>query len=106
MPAFVAVKVRLRRLPSGIPDTVPILDINVLAVSVQRHVIVPVAGDPQELCVLIKGITAACIGDQGEKVRVSQIVDPGEGSLGSSDHILSAAVIEITEFHCFLRFRF
>ena len=80
MSALISVQFGLGRLPPCIPDGVSILNIYVLSVSVVRNVIIAIARDPQESCILIKRISSACIGDKGEEVLVPEIVDPGERS--------------------------
>ena len=40
------------------------------------HVVVAVAGDAAQLGVLVEGIAAAGVGDQGEEVLVAEVVDP------------------------------
>ena len=97
--AFIAVQLCLGGLPAGVPDIVSIFNIDVFAVGVIWLVIIAVTCDPQQACVLIEGITAAGIGDQAEKVLVSQIIDPGKRGPGCRDHIFTARVIKITEFH-------
>ena len=99
MAAFIAVQLCLGGLPAGIPDIVPFFNIDVFAVGVIRLVIIAVTCDPQQAGVLIKRITAAGIGDQAEKVPVSQIIDPGKRGPGCRDYIFTARVIKITEFH-------
>ena len=99
MSALITVQFGLGRLPSGIPDGVFILNIYVLSVSVVRNVIIAIARDPQEPCILIKRISSACIGDKGEEVLVPEIVDPGERSSGGCYHILPVGVVEMSEFH-------
>ena len=99
MAAFIAVQLCLGGLPAGVPDIVSIFNIDVFAVGVIWLVIIAVTCDPQQACVLIEGITAAGIGDQAEKVLVSQIIDPGKRGPGCRDHIFTARVIKITEFH-------
>jgi hypothetical protein len=105
--ALIAVQFCLGRLPSGVPDSILIFNIYVLSVSVVRHIIVTITCKPQKPCILIKGIASASIGDQSEEVLVPEIIDPGERSLGSCDHVLPVGVIEMSEFHISLHvFRF
>ena len=99
MSALISVQFSLGRLPSCIPDGVSVLNIYVLTVSVVRNVIIAIARDPQKPCIFIKRISSACIGDQGEEILVPEIVDPGERSSGSCDHILPVGVVEMSEFH-------
>ena len=99
MSALITVQLSLGRLPSSIPNSVFILYIYVLSVSVVGNVVIAIACDSQKSCILIKGITSACIGDQSEEVLVPEIVDPRERSSGSCNHILSIGVVEVSEFH-------
>ena len=95
MAALVGVELRLGRLPAGIPEGVAFLNIEVLAVAIERHVIVAVAGEAQKLCILIEGIASTGVGNQGEELVASEVVDPGKRSPGSRDDIFPVGVIEI-----------
>ena len=52
--AFIGVEAGFDRLPAGIPDRVPVLNVKIFSVDIRRHVIVAVAGQTQELCVLYR----------------------------------------------------
>jgi hypothetical protein len=97
--AFIGVQLRFGRLPAGIPDGIPVFNIDVFAVAVIGLVIIAVSGDPEELGVLIEGIASAGIGDQTEEVSVSQVVDPGQRRPGRRNDIFASVVIKISEFH-------
>ena len=62
--AFVAVQFGLCGLPARIPYTAAVFDIEVFAVDIGRNVVVAVSGQTQQLCILIKSITAAGVGNQ------------------------------------------
>ena len=55
------IKLRLCRLPAGIPDGVSVLYVIVASSVVQRAVVVAVSGDAKKLCIFIKGISACCV---------------------------------------------
>ena len=97
--AFIGVQLCFGRLPAGIPDGVPVLYIDIFAVAVIGLVVIAVSGDPEELRILIKGIASAGIGNQAEKISVSQVVDPGQRRPGRRNDIFASVVIKISEFH-------
>ena len=101
MAALIEVEFRLRRLPGRIPDGAAVLDVEVLAVAVIGDIVVAIAGDAQELRILIEGIAAAGVGDQREEVLVPKVVNPGKRRSGCRDDILPVCVIEVSKFHEF-----
>ena len=103
MATGVAVQLGLGGLPAGVPHRVAVLDVDVVAVHVQRGAVVAVAGQAAHPGVAVKAVAARRVGDQTEKVLAAKVVDPGQGCLRGSDDIFLAIVIEMTEFHkCFL----
>jgi hypothetical protein len=106
MTALIEVERRLTGFPSRIPDGVAILDVEVAAAIVHRHVVVAITGDTAELGVLVKTVSACCIGDERKEILIAQIIDPGPRSLRVSNNILSMLVIEVSVtfllFHMFV----
>ena len=99
MTALIGIKRSLCRLPARIPDAVAILDIVVAATLVERTAVVAVAGETQELRILIEGVASCRVRDETEEVPGPEVVDPWERGLRSRDDIFSLCVIEMTEFH-------
>ena len=97
--ALIGVQGSFYRLPSRGPYRVPVLDKVVPAVGIRRHIVIAVAGKAQELCVFIKAVASAGVRNQGEKVFVSQVIDPWKGSSGRCDDILFVLIIKVSEFH-------
>jgi hypothetical protein len=64
--ALIAVERRLAGLPSGVPDGVAILDIEIAAGVIYRHIVVPIACDASELGILAEGISS-CRVEMSEK---------------------------------------
>ena len=52
--ALIAVQLCLGGLPAGVPDGIAVLDIEIVAVAVQRHGIVAVTGQAEQLGVFYK----------------------------------------------------
>ena len=99
--ALVAVKRRLARLPARIPDSVAVLDVVIAPAVIHRHAVVAVPQDPAELGVLAEAVAAGRVGDQGEEILRSHIVDPGPRGGRVRDDVLAECVIEMSEFfHC------
>ena len=66
---------------------------------VSRNVVVTVTGDAAQLCVLVEGVAAAGIGDQGEEVFVAEIIDPWQRGCWGLDHVFAGGVIEMAVLH-------
>ena len=75
------------------------MDVIIFAVGIYRNIVVTVACDAQKLGILIKAVASAGIGNQGEEILSSQIVDPWKRGVRGSDDIFFCLVIKLTEFH-------
>ena len=62
--ALVEVEWRLAGLPSWIPYRVAVLDVEVTASIVHRHIVVAIAGDATELGVLVEAVAASGVRDE------------------------------------------
>jgi len=101
--AGVAVQLGLGGLPAGVPHGIAILDVNVMAVHIQRRTVVAVTGQAAHPRVAVKAVAACRVGDKAEEVLAAKVVDPGQGSARGGDDIFFACVIKMSEFHkCFL----
>ena len=98
--ALITVKLGLRRLPSGIPYRILILDIKISAVRVSRHIVVAITGQTKQFGILIEGIATAGVRNKAEKIFTAQIVDPGKRGTRGCNHVFSSVIIEITKIHC------
>jgi hypothetical protein len=94
--ALVEVERSLTGLPSRIPYSIAILDIEISTAVVHRYIIVAITGDAAELCILIEAVTASGVRDQREEVFIAQIVNPRPGCLRVSNNILAMLVVEVT----------
>ena len=70
-----------------------------MAVVVIGNIIVPVAGDPKKLCILIEAIPAAGVRDQTEKAIGPQIIDPRQWSIRALNDIFHRSVIKKSILH-------
>ena len=66
--ALIGIQLGLCGHPSRIPDCIAFLNIVVMTVAVERDVVIAVSGQTQELCVFIKTVSAAGVGDQGKEI--------------------------------------
>jgi len=96
MTALVEVEWRLARFPTWIPHGIAILDVEITPAVVHRHVVVAIAGDTAELGILVEAVATSGVRDEGEKILVAQIVDPGPRSLRVCDDILAVLIVEMT----------
>ena len=96
--ALVTVERSLARLPSGRPDGISVLYIEITSARIHRNAVVTVSRYPAELGVTVEGIAAGGIGNQGKEVLVAEVVDPGPGSGRIGDDILAEGVIIMSVF--------
>jgi len=96
--AFIGVELDAHRFPARIPDSLAVLDKKVTAVVVERHVIIAVAGQAPKAGVGVESVAAGGIGNQREKLRVPQIVDPGIRRARRIDYIFPVGIIKVSEF--------
>ena len=99
MAAAVTVQRGLGGLPARIPYGFAILDVDPVAVHVQRGVIVAVTGQAAHPGVPVKAVTARRVGNQTEEVLAAKVVDPRQGCLRGGDDIFFILVIKISELH-------
>ena len=66
--ALIGIQLGLCGHPSRIPDRIAFLNIVVMAVAVERDIVIAVSGQAQKLCVFIKTVAAAGVGDQGKEI--------------------------------------
>ena len=59
--AFICVQRCLYGLPSRVPYSISVFDIDVETILIQRQIVIPVAGDPAQFCIFIERITACGI---------------------------------------------
>ena len=60
---FVGIKRGLGRFPTGIPDSVTILYVEITATGIHRHTVVAVTGEATEFGILIEAVASGGIGD-------------------------------------------
>ena len=65
--AGIAVQLRFRGLPAGIPDSLAVFDINMKPLLVDRAVIIAVAGQTAQPRVAIEAVAACRVGQEREK---------------------------------------
>ena len=97
--AAVTVQRGLGGLPARVPYGFAILDVDPVAVHVQRGIVVAVAGQAAHPGVPVKAVTARRVGDQTEEVLAAKVVDPGQGRLRGGDDVFLILVIKISELH-------
>ena len=97
--ALVGIDFGTGRLPAGIPDARAVLYIEIDAVRIEGDIVVAVAGNAEELGVLIESIAAGRIGDEAEEVPVPEVVDPGERGPRRRNDVLPCGVVEVTVLH-------
>ena len=97
MAAFVEVQRSLAGLPTRTPDAIPVLDIEIAATGIHGHPVVTVAQDAAKFGVPAKTVAAGRIGNQGEEILRSHIIDPGPRGIGPGDHIFARSVVKMSE---------
>ena len=70
-----------------------------MSVIVTGDIVVAVSCEPQQLCITVKAVAAAGVGDQREKIITAEIIDPGKRCPGCRDDIFPVCIIKISVFH-------
>ena len=99
MAAGVTVQFGLCWLPAGVPHRIAILDIDMVAVHIQRGAVVAVTGQPAQPRIAVKAVAAGCVGNQREEFLSTQVVDPGQRGLRGGDDVLFVLVVKMSESH-------
>ncbi len=97
--AGIAVQLSFDGLPAGVPDRVAILDVEVAAAVVHRHVIVAVAGDAAQSGIAVEAIAAGGIADDAEELFTAEVVNPRVRRPRRVDDVLAGFVVKVTVFH-------
>ena len=95
----VSVKLCLGRLPSGVPDRVAVLNIEIVPVGILWRVVVAESGEPEKLGVFVEAVTASGVRYERKEFFASQIIDPGERSPWCGNDVFFIPVVKITVFH-------
>ena len=99
--AGVILQVVPRRLPRWRPELLRfvVAQVNIPPAQIQRHVVVPVAGQPPQPRVAIERVTPRSIGNDSEICLAAQVVDPRQRRIRLRDHVLAIAIVKISELH-------
>ena len=99
MAAFIGIQRSAGRHTAWVPDGVTVLYVVILSVGIYRNVIVAVAGDAKELGILIEAVAAAGIGNQGEEILRTKVVDPGKRCVRGSNDVFFPFIVKMSEIH-------
>ena len=97
--AGVSVQIGLDRRPARRPYGLAVLDVEVTAAHVNRYVVVAVTGDSAETGILVEVIAAGSVGDQGEKLLCSEVIDPRIRGFRILNDVFFVCVVKIAKFH-------
>ena len=101
MTALVRVERSLARLPTRIPYSTIIIDIEITAAIIHRNTIITIASDTTELSILVEIVTTTSITYQTKEILIAEVVDPREWCCRISDDELTVLVIKIAEIFTF-----
>ena len=102
MTALIGIEICLYRHPAGIPYGIAFLDVIITSALVIWNIVITITGQTEKLCILIKAVSSAGIGNQREKSCASQIIDPWKWRLRCGDDVLPIWIIKKTKFHIVL----
>ena len=94
MAALIRVKLCFDRHPARIPYSIAVLDVVITSPLIIWDIVVTITGQTQKLCILIKAVASAGIGNQREKIGASQIIDPRKWRLRCGDDVLLIWIIK------------
>ena len=97
--AGVSIQISLYRRPARRPYGLAVLDVEVTAAHVNRYVVVTVTGDSAETGILVEVIAAGGVGDQGEKLLCSEVIDPRIRGFRILNDVFFVCVVKIAKFH-------
>ena len=95
----IAVQLRFRGLPAGVPDGIAVLDVNMEALLIDRAVVVAVAGQPAQPRVAIEAVAARRIRQECEKILAPQVVDPRQRRARACDQVFTPLIVKETKLH-------
>ena len=94
MAAFERIELGASGFPAGIPDRLALLHVEEAAVVIHRVVVIPITGEAAELGVLPERIAAGGLRDHAEVLVLSEVIEPGQGSVRARDNKLAIGVVE------------
>ena len=97
--ALIGIQRRAGRHCPRVPDGIAVLNVVIFSVGIYRNVVVAVAGNAQQLGILVEAVAAAGIGNQGKEILGAQVIDPGQRGIRCGDHIFFIRIIEMSEIH-------
>ena len=97
--AGIAVQLRFRGLPAGVPDGIAVFDVNMEALLIGRAVIVAVARQSAQPRVAVEAVATRGIGQDREKILASEVIDPRQRRARACDHILAPLIVKETKLH-------
>ena len=93
------VQLRLDRQVGRRPHVAAVVDEQVPATDVRGDVVVAVPRQTAHARVPVEGVAARLVGDQGEELLGTQVVDPRVGGQRRGDDVLACCVVEVPEAH-------
>ena len=101
MPALIALQRRFARFPAGIPHAVSVLYIIIPASGIHGDAVIAVAQDAAEFGILAEAIAAGSVGNEGEEILRTHVVDPRPRRIRPGYHIFAGSVVKMSEcLHC------
>ena len=97
--AFIGINRCPGRHRARIPDGIPIFNIVILSVRINRKRVVTITGDTKQFRIFIETITTTGVGNQRKESVCTQIVDPWKRSIRGGNHIFSGFIIKMSKFH-------
>ena len=107
--ANVVFEIATGRLPRGRPEFAGLIvaQVDVAPAQVERNVVIAIARKAAKPRITVEGISASRVRYQPEVGLTSQVIDPRQGGVGPSDHVLAVQIVEVPIFHVVaLNYRF
>ena len=88
-------------LPGGGPELLGFIvaQVDVASAEVEGRVVVAVAGEPAQAGIAIERVASRGVGDNAEISLATKVVDPGQGGIGLSNHVLALHIVEKSVLH-------
>src|SRR6478736_357776 len=97
--ALVEAEFLLHRHERGRPAVPAVVDVEVAAAGIRRHVVVAIARQTTHLRVTVEAVPAALVRNEPEELLATQVVDPRVRGLGCRDDVFFTGVVEVTKAH-------
>src|SRR5918995_6007458 len=99
MSAAIILELCMRWCPGGGPEVAAarVPKIKVPAACIGRRIVVAVPREPPEPGIAIERVAACSVRNDAKEILAAQVIDPGQRSIRSRDHVLAIPIVKAAE---------